>query len=617
MGRPDQGTQERLKKQARALAVALLKKKILVGVLPVVGILLLVLLLVFTMFTVFMGVIAGVKTGNELIYENDTCIDVGSATPRLVASPGGTPGGGLVGGTAAPLADTDLGLPVEKYAAENPTSRFGPRWGTIHDGIDYAAYPDGTAYGKPIYAVADGVVTEAGPASGYGNWIRIMHEINGEQVESLYGHMEDGQVHVRTGDQVRAGDHIGDIGNAGFSTGAHLHFGVYPGGWSQGGGVDPEPWLPVFQQAAAAGGGIAEPEIEPVAEVIDLAQASSPDAGNVVTAEDWAKLAECESGGNWAIDTGNGYYGGLQFAQQTWEAFGGTEYAPKASEAGREEQMEVANRVLKEQGWGAWPACTNRMAELKELQPAPEGSFLNPETSPAVGRSEALPTAPSILSEDRLQVETIRVARNVAHQFPQVTTIGGWREDPNYPDHPSGRAIDVMIDDYSTPEGKALGDDVAKFLQDHAVELGIEYLLWDQKSWYTGQPHDAWKPMEDRGGDTANHLDHVHVTVTNGGGYPTDATEYRSVGPAGTRSASHQPQGNVVRPDSPAAKSDLPGLLPYPLVGTQLQMQIDVEQQANLKAIISSVKESRLAEEQQPRAAILAAMLAGQQSNFI
>ena len=75
----------------------------------------------------------------------------------------------------------------------------------------------------------------------------------------------------------------------------------------------------------------------------------------------WDSLAQCESGGNWAINTGNGFYGGLQFTASTWAAFGGTEYAPLAHMATREQQIAVAQRTQATQGWGAWPACTARM----------------------------------------------------------------------------------------------------------------------------------------------------------------------------------------------------------------------------------------------------------------
>ncbi|MDO4927527.1 MAG: transglycosylase family protein [Corynebacterium sp.] len=75
----------------------------------------------------------------------------------------------------------------------------------------------------------------------------------------------------------------------------------------------------------------------------------------------WDELAQCESGGNWSIDTGNGYSGGLQFADSTWAAHGGTQYAPRASQATREQQIAVAESIQASQGWGAWPACTAKM----------------------------------------------------------------------------------------------------------------------------------------------------------------------------------------------------------------------------------------------------------------
>jgi len=74
----------------------------------------------------------------------------------------------------------------------------------------------------------------------------------------------------------------------------------------------------------------------------------------------WDAVAACESGGNWSINTGNGYYGGLQFAPGTWSGHGGGEFASSAHLASREEQIAVAERVLRTQGIGAWPVCGRR-----------------------------------------------------------------------------------------------------------------------------------------------------------------------------------------------------------------------------------------------------------------
>ena len=82
-------------------------------------------------------------------------------------------------------------------------------------------------------------------------------------------------------------------------------------------------------------------------------------AGHAAAAPDseWDRVASCESGGNWAINTGNGYHGGLQFSQGTWASHGGGEYATSANQATRDQQIAVAERVLASQGKGAWPVC--------------------------------------------------------------------------------------------------------------------------------------------------------------------------------------------------------------------------------------------------------------------
>ena len=90
--------------------------------------------------------------------------------------------------------------------------------------------------------------------------------------------------------------------------------------------------------------------------------------GRVATV--WDRLATCESGGNWAADTGNGYYGGVQFDRQTWRANGGADYAPLASQATREEQIAVAQKVRDSRGgYGAWPACSRKLGLSGDTAP--------------------------------------------------------------------------------------------------------------------------------------------------------------------------------------------------------------------------------------------------------
>ena len=96
------------------------------------------------------------------------------------------------------------------------TSGFGPRWGRMHNGSDFAA-----AHGSPIYSTADGVVTHAGWLSGYGRLIKIQHEFG---IETRYAHLS--RIRVEVGQRVSRGDRIGDMGNSGRSTGTHLHYEV-------------------------------------------------------------------------------------------------------------------------------------------------------------------------------------------------------------------------------------------------------------------------------------------------------------------------------------------------------------------------------------------------------
>ncbi|MFI6039519.1 transglycosylase family protein [Streptomyces sp. NPDC051315] len=80
-------------------------------------------------------------------------------------------------------------------------------------------------------------------------------------------------------------------------------------------------------------------------------------SASAATASEWDAVAQCESGGNWSINTGNGYYGGLQFSASTWAAYGGTQYASTADQASKAQQIEIAEKVLAGQGKGAWPVC--------------------------------------------------------------------------------------------------------------------------------------------------------------------------------------------------------------------------------------------------------------------
>jgi hypothetical protein len=75
----------------------------------------------------------------------------------------------------------------------------------------------------------------------------------------------------------------------------------------------------------------------------------------------WDRLANCESSGRWHLNTGNGFYGGLQFTPSTWRAYGGGKFAPSAEKASRVQQIKIAERVQHAAGWGSWPVCSRKI----------------------------------------------------------------------------------------------------------------------------------------------------------------------------------------------------------------------------------------------------------------
>ncbi|MFP5334090.1 MAG: transglycosylase family protein [Actinomycetes bacterium] len=123
-----------------------------------------------------------------------------------------------------------------------------------------------------------------------------------------------------------------------------------------------------YEQVTADGAQVARRKVseevtkEPVTQVVLVGTKERPretsSAPAVASGSVWDRLAQCESGGNWSINTGNGYYGGLQFSLQTWRAYGGTGYPHENS---REQQIAIAERVLDGQGWGAWPSCSSKL----------------------------------------------------------------------------------------------------------------------------------------------------------------------------------------------------------------------------------------------------------------
>ena len=196
---------------------------------------------------------------------------------------------------------------------------------------------------------------------------------------------------------------------------------------------------------------------------------------------DWDAIAQKESSGNWQApsdNSGGPYRGGLQILDSTWQQFGGTAYAPTADKASKSQQIEIAERILASQGPGAWPNTFTRTA------------------------AAAAPGSGSTAGNGGLQINTLRGKQLIQAAFPWASDIGGVRADP-LKWHPQGLALDVMIpgagglNDPTPPQGKAMGDQLYAWIQQHKSELGVDYVLWQQK----------------------DHFNHLHVNFSPSG-YP-------------------------------------------------------------------------------------------------
>ena len=157
-------------------------------------------------------------------------------------------------------------------------------------------------------------------------------------------------------------------------------------------------------------------------------------------------------------------------------------------------------------------------------------------------------------NKDKLHEDADAIAKAIASEFPEINTIGGWRADGGYADdHVEGRAVDVMIDNYQDSGQVALGTEINNWVLDNADKYGVQYTIWRQEYFPVGGSSNI---MEDRGSDTQNHFDHVHITVwgdntpTNGG----DSGD-RSDGGGGSRSG--QSSGNNCGPMGDSAGDGL------------------------------------------------------------
>lgn len=128
-------------------------------------------------------------------------------------------------------------------------------------------------------------------------------------------------------------------------------------------------------------------------------------SASAATTSEWDAVAQCESGGNWSINTGNSYYGGLQFSASTWAAYGGTAFASSADQASKAQQIQIAEKVLAGQGKGAWPSCGVGLSNATNNAGSDDSAQQAPKAAPKQEAPKAAPRAaqeqPASRSETR------------------------------------------------------------------------------------------------------------------------------------------------------------------------------------------------------------------------
>ncbi|OBI50645.1 resuscitation-promoting factor RpfA [Mycobacterium kyorinense] len=181
-------------------------------------------------------------------------------------------------------------------------------------------------------------------------------------------------------------------------------------------------------------------------------------AGHAAAATDgeWDQVARCESGGNWAINTGNGYQGGLQFNRGTWAAHGGGEFAPSAHLASKEQQIAVAERVLATQGRGAWPVCGRGLSAATPRNVVADEPVNAPEDAPDDNAEPAALDAPlpPPAEDPAPPVELVAVDEPAVEPAPMVEPVADEApaEDPAPPVDEPAPMVETVADEAPVDE---------------------------------------------------------------------------------------------------------------------------------------------------------------------
>ncbi|GAA2791644.1 transglycosylase family protein [Kitasatospora sp. CM 4170] len=185
----------------------------------------------------------------------------------------------------------------------------------------------------------------------------------------------------------------------------------------------------------------------------------------------WDAVAQCESGGNWSISTGNGFYGGLQFTPSTWAAYGGTAYAPQANQATRAQQISVAEKVLASQGPGAWPVCSKKAGLSKGGAPAAvdtSAPAAKPAQQPAPQKAAPQPAKPAQKSVP--QKAAPQPAKPAQKPAPQKFDSRPAKPQDAAKAKPAGPGTNApSAGSYTVKSGDTLSDIAAKFGTDTAT----------------------------------------------------------------------------------------------------------------------------------------------------
>ena len=199
-------------------------------------------------------------------------------------------------------------------------------------------------------------------------------------------------------------------------------------------------------------------------------------------ASDWSGVAQCESGGNWSINTGNGFYGGLQFTQGTWAGYGGLAYAPRADLASPSQQIAIAEKVKAGQGIGAWPVCGKNLGGGTTSVPAAtvRTTTVTPPSTAVTPKSTTKSATP----------RTTTVTPKKTTVTPRSTAVAPKATPKVTPKATTTRTAPVRVVSASNPAGTYTvqpGDTLSTIAAAHGVEGGWRE-LWAANRQYVSNP---------------------------------------------------------------------------------------------------------------------------------